>query len=47
MEATKESNIKFKIMVIRILNELNENSQELQRSYKELTANYTSMKMDI
>ena len=30
-----------------VLNELSENSKELQRSYKELTANYTNMKKHI
>ena len=47
IEASKLSDIEFKIMVIRILNELSENYKELQESFKELTINYTSMKKDI
>ena len=34
-------------MVIRKLNELSENYQNLQGSYEELTANYISMKKDL
>ena len=41
---SKLSDIEFKIMVIR---KLNENYKELQGSYKQLTANYVSMKKDI
>ena len=47
MEASKQSDIEFKIMVIKKLSKLNENYQKVQGSYKELTANYTSMKKDI
>ena len=47
IEATKLSDIKFKIMVIRMLKELSENFKELQGSIKELTMNYNSMKKDI
>ena len=47
IEASRLSDIEFKTMVIRKLNELTENYQKLQGSYKELTANYTSMKNDI
>ena len=44
MEASQLSDTEFKAMVIRKLNELTENYQKLQGSYKELTVNYTSMK---
>ena len=47
IEASKLSDIEFKIIVIRTINELSENYKELQGSYKELTENYTSMKKDI
>ena len=47
IEASKLSDIEFKIMVIRMLNELNENYKELHGRYKELTASYTSMRKDI
>ena len=47
IEASQLSDIEFKTMVIRKLNELSANYQKLQESYKELTANYTSMKKDI
>ena len=40
IEATKLSDIKFKILVIRMLKELSEN-------YKKLSGNYISMKKDI
>ena len=42
--ASKLSEIKFKIMVIRKLDDLSENYKELQGSYKELPVNYISMK---
>ena len=42
--ASQLSDIELKTMVIRKLNELTENYQKLQGSYKELTANYTSIK---
>ena len=38
IEASKLSDIEFKTMVIRMLNELSENYKELQESYKELSA---------
>ena len=38
IEASTLSDMEFKIMVIRMLNELIENYKELQGSYKELTA---------
>ena len=44
IEASKLSDIKFKTMVIRKLNKLSENYKTLWGSYKELTANYISMK---
>ena len=44
IEATQLSDIEFKTMVIRKLNELSENYQKLQGKYKELTANYISIK---
>ena len=44
IEASQQSVIEFKTMVIRKPNELSENSKELQGSYKELTVNYISMK---
>ena len=47
IEASKLSDIEFKTMVIRKLDELTENYQKLQGSYKELTVNNTSMKKDI
>ena len=47
IEASQLSDIEFKTMVIRKLNELTENYQKLQRNYEERTANYTSMKKDI
>ena len=47
IEASQLSDIEFKTMVIRKLNELTENYQKLQGNYKELTANYISMKKDI
>ena len=44
IEASQQSGIEFKTMVIRKPNELSENSKELQGRYKELTVNYISMK---
>ena len=44
IEASQLSDIDFKPMVIRKLNELSENYQKLQGKYKELTANYISIK---
>ena len=40
VEAIKLSDIEFKTMVIRKLNELSENYKKLQGYYKKLTANY-------
>ena len=47
IEASKLSDTEFKVMVMRMLNEISENYKELQESYKEPTANYASMKKDI
>ena len=47
IEASQLSDIEFKKMVIRKLNELSANYQKLQGNYKELTANYISIKKDI
>ena len=44
IEANKLSDIEIKSMVIRKLNKLSENYKTLWGSYKELTANYISMK---
>ena len=47
IEASQLSDIEFKAMVIRKLNELTKNNQKLQGNYNKLTANYISMKKDI
>ena len=39
IEASKLSEIQFKTMVIRNLNEISENYKKLQRSFKEVTVN--------
>ena len=44
IEASKLSDIEFKIMVIRMLKNLSGNYRGLHGSYTELTVNYTSMK---
>ena len=41
------SDIEFKAMDLRKLNELTENYQKLQGNYNELTANYINMKKEI
>ena len=46
-EATQLSDIEFKELVIRKLNELTRNYQKLQGNYNELTANYINMKKEI
>ena len=46
-EASELSDIEFKAMVIRKLNELTENYQKLQGNYNELTAKYINMKTEI
>ena len=40
MEVTKQSDIEFKLMVIKML-------KEIRHNYKELTENYNSMKQEI
>ena len=47
IETSQVSDIEFKTMVIKKLNELSENYQNQWRSNKELTANYINMKKDI
>ena len=47
IEESQLSNIEFKAMVIRTLNELTENYQKLQGNYNELTENYINMKKEI
>ena len=44
IEESQLSDTEFKRMVLKKLNELSENYQKLQGSYKELTANNTIMK---
>ena len=46
-EASQLSDIEFKELVIRKLNELTQNYQKLQGKYNELTANYINMKKEI
>ena len=47
IEESQLSDIKFKVMVIRKLNELTENYQgNWQGNYNELTANYINMKKE-
>ena len=45
-EASQLSDIEFKALVIRKLNELTQNYQKLQGNYNELTANYINMKKE-
>ena len=47
IEASQLSDIEFKALVIRKLNQLTENYQKLQGNYNELTANYINMKKGI
>ena len=47
IEASQLSDVEYKTMVIRKLNELSVNYQKLQGNYEELTANYNSIKKDI
>ena len=44
IEASELSNIEFKAMVVRKINELTENYQKLQGNYNELTAHYINTK---
>ena len=46
IEASQLSDIEFRTMVIRKLNELTENYQKLQGNCNELTANYINMKKE-
>ena len=46
-QANQLSDIEFKAMIIRKLNELTENYQKLQGNYNELTAKYINMKKEI
>ena len=43
-EASQLSDVEFKELVMRKLNELTQNYQKLQGNYNELTANYINMK---
>ena len=45
-EASQISDIEFKELVIKKLNELTQNYQKLQGYYNELTANYINMKKE-
>ena len=47
IEASQLSDVEYKTMVIRKLNELSVNYQKLQGNDEELTANYISIKKDI
>ena len=47
IEASQLSDIEFKAMVIRKLNELTENYQKLKANDNELTATYINMKKEI
>ena len=47
IEASQLSDIEFKALVIRKLNELTVNYQKFQGNYSELTANYINMKKEI
>ena len=47
IEASQLSDIEFKAMVIRKVNELTENYQKLQGNYNELIENYIKMKKEI
>ena len=46
IEASQLSDIEFKAIIIRKLNELTKNYQK-QRNYEEFTANYINMKKEI
>ena len=45
-EASQLSDIEFKELVIKKLNELTQNYQKLQGNYNEHTANYINMKKE-
>ena len=46
-EASKLSDIEFKIMLMRMLRELSDNHKELSGSYKECSGNFSSTRKDI
>ena len=46
-EASQLSDIEFKALVVRKINELTQNYQKLQGKYNELTENYINMKKEI
>ena len=46
-EASQLSDVEFKELVVRKLNELTQNYQKLQGNYNELTANCINMKREI
>ena len=46
-EGRQRSDMEFKALFIRKLNELTENYQKLQGDYNELTSNYINMKKEI
>ena len=46
-EASQLSDIEFKELVIRKLNEVTQNYQKLQGNYNELTGNYNNMRREI
>ena len=46
-EASQLSDIEFKELVIRKLNELTQHYQKLQGNYNELNVNYINMKKEI
>ena len=45
-EASQLSDIEFKALVIKKLNELTQNYQKLQGNYNEFTSNYINMKKE-
>ena len=47
IDASQLSDIEFKMIVIRKLNELTKNYQKLQGNYNELTENYINMNKEI
>ena len=47
IKASQLSDIEFKELVIRKLNQLTENYQKLQGNYNELTANYINVEKEI
>ena len=47
IEESQLTDVEFKAMVIRKVNDLTENYQKLQGNYYELTVNYINMKKEI